>query len=102
MKPTPWAVLLCKFQDDLSGPYGRQRYEDLFTSAGAGRLNMIGFFTDMSHGELDLTGSRVFGWYTLPRNQSDYTGSGANQQGRADLVTWARQAAQADGVDLST
>jgi hypothetical protein len=31
----------------------------------------------------------------------DYTGSGINQQGRADLITWARQAATDDKVDLS-
>jgi hypothetical protein len=40
---TPWAILLCKFQDNASEPYSRQRYEELFTSAGAGKLHMVVF-----------------------------------------------------------
>jgi len=100
---TPWAILLCKFKDDASEPYGpgTQRFQDLFTSSGAGRLNMVDFFRDMSHGKLDLSGSQVFGWYTLDKNRSDYHGSGTNQQGRDDLFTWARQAAIDDKKDLS-
>jgi M6 family metalloprotease-like protein len=101
MTQSPWAILLCKFNDDNSEPYPRQRYEDLFTSAGNGKFNMVDFFRDMSHGKLDLNGSQVFGWYTLDKKRSDYTGSGINQQGRADLITWARQAATDDKVDLS-
>ena len=93
MIQSPWAVLLCKFKDDDSEPYGRQRYEDLFTSSGVGKLNMVDFFRDMSHGVLDLSGSQVFGWYTLDKNRSEYTGSGVNPQGRNDLIAWARQAA---------
>jgi len=72
MIQTPWAVLRCKFKDDASEPYGRQRYDDLFTSSGVGKLNMVDFFRDMSHGQLDLSGSRVFGWYTLDMNRSAY------------------------------
>jgi hypothetical protein len=30
----PWAALLCKFSDDLSEPYPRNFYEDLFTTSG--------------------------------------------------------------------
>ncbi len=94
---SPWAVLLCKFKDDNSEPYGRQRYEDLFTGSGLGKLNMVDFFRDMSHGKLDLSGSEVFGWYTLDKNRSEYTGLGS----RNDLIDWARQKATAGGVNLS-
>jgi hypothetical protein len=97
---TPWAVLLCKFSDDDSEPYDRSRYEQLFTTAGNGKLNMVTFFHEMSHGRLDLSGSRVFGWYTLDKTRNEYVGSGVNQQGRTDLVTWARQAALNDGVKI--
>ena len=96
MIQTPWAVLLCKFKDDNSEPYDRQRYEDLFTNSGVGKLNMVDFFRDMSHGKLDLSGSRVFGWYTLDKNRSDYIADGDINKGRADLIEWARQAASAD------
>ena len=50
MVATPWAILLCKFSDDASEPYPRQRYEELFTTAGSGKFNMVDFFRDMSHG----------------------------------------------------
>ena len=58
----------------------------MFTSAGVGTLNMVQFFTDLSHGAIDLSGSRVFGWYTLNKAKSEYLGSGPNWQGRQDLV----------------
>jgi hypothetical protein len=96
---TPWAILLCKFKDDDSEPYGpgTQRFQDLFTSSGSGMFNMVDFFRDMSHDVLDLSGSKVFGWYTLNKNHSDYCGLKC----RDDLITWARQAAVDDNVDLS-
>jgi len=98
MIQSPWAILLCKFKDDDSEPYARPRYEDLFTSSGVGKLNMLDFFRDMSHGQLDLSGSRVFGWYTLDMTRSDYfTGLVPDQgKGRGDLITAARKVASAD------
>lgn len=75
--------------------------EELFTSTGNGKFNMVDYFRDMSHGVLDLSGSQVFGWYTLNKKRSEYTGSGVNQQGRTDLINWARQAAIDDKKDLS-
>jgi len=107
MIQTPWAVLRCKFKDDDSEPYGRQRYDDLFTSSGVGKLNMVDFFRDMSHGQLDLSGSRVFGWYTLDMNRSAYLAGlvpGLTKEeidavitkARNDLIALARQAASTD------
>lgn len=99
---TPWAVLLVKFNDNDSEPYRRDFYERLFTTAGSGRgNNMVDYFRDMSHGNLDLSGSQVFGWYTLNKSHSEYTGSGPNWQGRQQLVDWARQAATDEGADLT-
>jgi hypothetical protein len=94
---TPWAILLCKFNDDPVEPHPRSFYEKLFTTAGTGSR----FFTDCSHGSVDITGSQVLGWYTLNKKRSDYVGSGVNQKGRQDLVDWAKQAAAAANVDLS-
>jgi M6 family metalloprotease-like protein len=107
MIQSPWAILLCKFKDDDSEPYVRQRYEDLFTSSGVGKLNMVDFFRDMSHGQLDLSKSKVFGWYTLDMNRSDYLaglvdGLTSEQVGaviskaRGDLIASARKAASDD------
>ena len=100
MTSTPWAILLCKFSDDASEPEPRQYYEKLFTQTGSGTLNMVDFFSDASHGQLDLSGSQVFGWLTLDKAKSDYTGSGANQAGRQALIDWARAAATKAHVDL--
>ncbi|MER8225863.1 hypothetical protein ABTZ58_36040 [Streptomyces sp. NPDC094143] len=101
-KPSPWAVLLCQFSDAATPPgFSRKRFDELFTGAGTGKLGMVDFFRDMTHGNLDLTTSRAFGWYTLPKKSTEYTGSGANPQGRKDLITWARQTATAAGVYLT-
>ncbi len=98
---SPWAVLLCKFTDDATEPFARSFYDNLFTASGRGTHNMVDYFRDASHRRIDTSGTRVFGWYTLPKKRSDYTGSGPNQAGRDELVSWARQAATDAGVDLS-
>jgi hypothetical protein len=97
---TQWAVILCKFNDDNSEPFSKQYYNDLFTVNDTGSVwNMIRYFKDYSHGTLDLTGTKVFGWYQLNKSVQDYN----NLLGaaRAALIQWARAAATADGVDLS-
>jgi len=101
MRKTPWAILLCKFSDNDSEPFPRTFYDNLFTEAGVGTLNMVDFFVDASHGSLDLSESRVFGWYTLNKKRSEYTGSGANSAGRNALIDWARQAAADNGDSLA-
>lgn len=108
MPTTPWAILLCKFNDDNSGPiYPRQRFDELFTSAGNGKFNMVDYFRDMSHGKLDLNGSKVFPpqgeteWYTISHPTADYLGWNTPVLGRGALLTWAREAAAANGDDLT-
>ena len=105
---SPWAVLLVHFQDDSTSALpARDTYEQLFTSAGSGDgNNMVDFFSDMSHGQLDLSGSRVFGWFSLPANRSDYVGNTSPvPPGRIDrngLLALARTTATSQGVDLSS
>jgi hypothetical protein len=95
---TPWAVLLVKWSDDKSEPFDRQFYDDFFTSSGIGTMNVVDFFRDASHGLLDLSGTKVFGWFDLDKKKSEYTGSGEvplGVKGRQDLVDWSRKAALA-------
>jgi hypothetical protein len=103
--PSPWAVLLIKFADDPTSDPDKTIYEHLFTSAGAGTDNMVKFFADMSHGRLDLSGSKVFGWFRLPANRSNYVGNTYPQPSgklnRNGLLDAAKAAATAAGVDLS-
>src|SRR6476661_10254501 len=95
--PSPWAILLCKFQDNDAEPYDRQRYLELFTSEGIGKFGMVDYFTDISHGLIDIGGSQVFGWFTLDKNRDEYLGL----KSRNDIRNWARQAATAAGVNLA-
>ena len=97
---TSWAVILCKFKDGNDEPFPKSYYKDLFTPDDtSSNWDMIRYFSDYSHGKLDLTGSEVFGWYSLNKSVADYNALG--QSARDHLVNWARAAALADGVDLS-
>ena len=98
----PFAVLLCKFKDDARGwvTVNKTNVAAMFTATDL--ENVVTFWRDMSYGEVDLSGSGVFGWLTLDQNQADYKGSGANPSGRHDLVNWAKKAASDSGYDLSS
>jgi hypothetical protein len=96
---TPWAVVLCKFTDGDDEPYPKQYYKDLFTVNDTGSpWNMVRYFSDYSHGTLDLTGTQVFGWFHLDKSVDDYNSLGG--QARGQLINWARDAAVAHGIDL--
>lgn len=100
---TPWAVLLFKFADDPVERWPRKHYERLFTAAGAGSMNMVDYFHEMSHGKVDLSGSQVFGWFTLPIPRADYevNPTQAGKLGRPELVALCRKVAADEGVDPS-
>jgi hypothetical protein len=101
---SPWAVILVRFQDNKDPLPSMSIYNDLFTSAGKGKQNMVDCFHDMSHGKLDLSGTKIFGWYTLPYNKADYVGNAAPAKGQLDrngLRDEAKSLATAAGVDLT-
>jgi len=101
-KPSRWAILLCKFTDVPIEPIDDRAFcEQVLTGAGSGSFNLVDYFRDVSHGNLDLSDSRVFGWIALGRNRGEYAGSGSNPAGRDQLLQWAKQAAVAAGVDLN-
>jgi hypothetical protein len=105
MIQSPWAVILCKFADDSSATAPLEHYQRLFTETGVGSSNMVDFFSDMSHGKLNLSHSTVFGWYTLTINRSAYAGNTSSpppgQYNRDGLVGLCIQAATAAGVNLA-
>jgi hypothetical protein len=101
---SPWAILLVRFRDNQSALPSNTIYDDLFTSAGIGKQNMVDFFRDMSHGKIDISGSKVFGWYTIPYNTADYVGNttaGPGKLDRGGLLNEAKSLASAAGVDLT-
>ena len=95
--PSPWAILLTKFSDDPSPDPDMEIYKRLFTSIGSGTNNMVKFFADVSHGYLDVSGSKIFGWYRLAIERKAY-GATVDRNGLLDA---AKAAASAGGVDLS-
>src|SRR5438552_957186 len=112
----PWAVLLCKVKSDATGRFDpkseppnsagvlpfRTVCENFFTKTNAGS-NAVRFFSDMSHGNLDLSGSQVLGWYTLEVNITGYTAAGdpVLDKTQGEVVSLARQAATNAGVSLN-
>lgn len=102
---SPWAVIVVTFKDDPKPSTDLTGYERVFTAAGAGTMNMVDYFADMSHGRLDLSGTRVFGPYVLDRPRSDYVGNTYPQPpgrlNRNGVLDLAKATATAHGVDLS-
>ena len=99
-----WAVLLCHWSDNSSEPQNRAFFDDLFTSSGAGSLNMTDYFTDCTHGRVDLDGTEVFGWFDMGVPRSAYVGNAApnaQQLDRNGMLERAKSVARAEGVDLS-
>ncbi len=79
---SPWAILLVYFCDDTEPRPPLTKYEDLFTSAGSGKMNMVDFFKEMSHGKVDISGTKVFDWIELPAKRADYIGNVPPQPGK--------------------
>jgi hypothetical protein len=97
----PTAFLLVKFQGSPDEPMTPFAAKVMFTAAGHGLMNVVDWFTDNSHGNIDMSGNAVFGWLALPQKQSDYKGSGDNPAGRQDIFLWASLAAFFAGIDLT-
>jgi M6 family metalloprotease-like protein len=110
LNPTqsPWAVLLCKFKGDASEPPApqgvlplRTAYERFFTDSNQ-TFNAVKFFSDMSHGKLDLTGSQVLGWYEIGASITGRTNVGDPilDKTQGEIVAMAKQAAKDAGVAI--
>jgi hypothetical protein len=105
---TPWAVLLCQYKDTLfPSPTPAALYQNLFTSSGTGTFNAVRYFDDVSHGRLDLSGSKVFGPITVDALWNQYTAPSdppppgwMQTLNRQQLTTKVREAALAAKIPL--
>ena len=102
----PVVVLLCKFSNHPEEPYSVEYYEDMFSESGAGQLGAFDFWRDVSYGNLDLTGTRVFGWYTVKDANGQYMTSaqftGLTTDHQVDrCVATAQEDPATAGVDFS-
>jgi M6 family metalloprotease-like protein len=115
--PSPWGVLLCKIKSDATGRFDptfeppnasgvlpfRTVCTNFFTRTDAGN-NAVRFFSDMSHGKLDLSGSQVLGWYTIDVNVTGYDSNGDPllDKSQGEVVALAKQAATDAGVSINS
>jgi hypothetical protein len=91
-----WAILLLKWSDDDMEPFPRSYAEQMFTGAGKGTRNIVDFYDAISHGRLDLSGSKVFGWWPVDHSIADYHQKIADGEIRTTLLSgWAKDAAAA-------
>lgn len=61
--PTPFAVILCSFSDLPPLTIASSVFYDYV--AGPGKGGVFDYWKDISYGNIDLTGSKVFGPYTM-------------------------------------
>ena len=61
---TPWAMVLCTYPEaGVRGNWQPRDWEALFVPGTGG---LTDYFREVSYGAIDVSGSRVFGWFTLP------------------------------------
>ena len=88
---TPFAIVLSTFKTDISSSIPRARFANFVQPGGKG---LCDFLNDLSNGEIDISGSQVFGWYTLKTSSHDAA------PGAERWVTEATTLATTHGVDL--
>lgn len=105
---TAWAVILCRFNDlpPLSTPLSE--FGDFV--AGSGRGGVFDYWRDISYGAIDLTGSKVFGWYTMKYSffkegldpfKESHLPPEKQRRVRTAWIDEAIRLAKENGVDLS-
>lgn len=96
-----FAFILVKFTNDQTEPITVDRARRLFTDVGRGGQFVVDWFDANTHGNVDIGGSRVFGWFDLTESSAEYNQKRANGASRGRIIDLGRQAATAAGVDLS-
>ncbi|MBL0940942.1 MAG: hypothetical protein IBJ03_18765 [Gemmatimonadaceae bacterium] len=66
----PYAVVLCKFNDIPTEPLPPAAYERMY---GRGSGGADAYYREVSRERLNLEGTTIVGWVTLPRPRSGYT-----------------------------
>lgn len=91
-KQIRWAVLLCHCSGTSTNRTAKKFFDDLFTPGLSGAVD---YWSDMSFGELNLTGSTVFNWVAL-----SITTQQALNTRRSDTISKGIDAHKAAGHDL--
>lgn len=69
----PYVVIMTKFADRLSEPKPKSHYDALFSNVKPG-LNH--YFQNVTYGAMNLNGTVVINWVTLPKPYNDYVVAG--------------------------
>src|SRR5687768_1721209 len=98
----PMAFLLVKFQGSNDEPMTSAAAEQMLTASGRGTMNVVDWFDDNTHGQVDLSGSTVSGWLQLTESVDGYRNKRTDgTYGRWEIINLGRAAAAAAGIDLS-
>jgi M6 family metalloprotease-like protein len=92
--PQPFLTILCRFQDVPFEPKPRAGVEQIFAGSSPG---LDDYWREVSYDAINLEGSRVVGWYTLPHPRSVYI---AQTAVGADLQRLAQDCAAAADADV--
>ena len=99
---SPIAFLLVKFKGAAIEPITTAAANQMFTAAGRGTLNVVDWFDDNTHGNVDISGSAVFGWLQLDESLDGYKDKlTKGTYGRTTIIDLARAAAASATIDLS-
>src|SRR5262249_23078986 len=62
-----WLVLKCTLSDNRAIPAGfDDQIRHLFTVDGVGTGNLVDYYSDVTYGAIDMSGTKVYGWYPAP------------------------------------
>jgi hypothetical protein len=98
----PCAFILVRFADDPSTPISVNEAKTLFTVQGRGRMYLVDYFDEITHGRVDMSGNAVFGWYDLGWTRQDYLDQRARTGDRTVLIAEARRVARANGAPIDS
>jgi hypothetical protein len=93
MSSTSFAIILCRFNDVDTPSLPRSTFTD---AATAGKGGLRDYWYDISYNQTDLSGSKVFGWWTM---KYSYITDGTLS--RDAWIGEAKRLAGVNGVDLS-
>ncbi len=86
-------TILCKFADEPGEPEPPAFFERLL---GADYPGLDHYWREVSYGRINLAGSKVIGWVTLPRGKSAYAGA----EGAPNFQSLAEDCAGAADIEI--
>ena len=95
----PWATVLCRFSDSTdTTPETPSWFSTLMSNSYPG---MDHYWRELSYNNINLAGSRVFGWYDLPHPRSHYVATLPDGSTQADLGALATDCFAAGNGDAN-